>query len=205
MCAHVFWRAACVQALVRVLPSFPLLPFSTPFLSLLLPSSCLPSHLLPSPPLPSPPHPRLPYPENVLEERYVHLNIQCNVLAQAMPLHSRTCAHARVRTPSPHASYAAVHSYTLLYMLSCRGLRVRPRTIAHTHAIYTHANSQAQAHAHKYTHARETLDLGNNRESTCLADCQCVRCSLVLSSQFLDSPQYSTPPLSTHRSGKPGK
>ena len=151
MCAHVFWRAACVQALDRVLPSFPLLPFSSPFLSLLLPSSCPPSHVLPSPPLPSPPHPRLPYPENVLEERYVHLNIQCNALAQAMPLHSRTCAHARVHTPSPHARNAAVHSCTLLYMLFCRGLRVRPRIVAQTHAIHTHKLSATGTPTQVYT------------------------------------------------------
>ena len=48
MCAHVFWRAACVQVLDCVLPSCPFLPFSPPFLSLLLPSCCPPSHVLPS-------------------------------------------------------------------------------------------------------------------------------------------------------------
>ena len=126
---------------------------------------CLSSHVLPSPPLPSPPHPRLPYPENVLEERYVNLDIQCNALAQAMPLHSRTCAHARVHThppsltcPATHvsaqhheASNAAAHSCTLLHMLPCRGLRMRPRTIAHMHAIHTH--KLTQAHPHTHTHA----------------------------------------------------
>ena len=66
------------------------------------------------------------------------------------------------------------------------------RAQSHTHTLYTHTNSQAQAHPHKYTHARETLDLGNNRESTSLRIV--TVCAPLLSCRLSFLTPRNTPP-----------
>ena len=150
-CGLVFVRAMCASAGLRValVASPPFLPVaSSPFVSPSLAFSPMCSRRLSSPP--SPP---LSCPASTV------------LVFLPMPLHFRTCAHARVHThppsltcPATHVSAqhheapnAAAHSCTLLHMLSCRGLRVRPRTIAHMHAIHTH--KLTQAHPHTHTHA----------------------------------------------------
>ena len=174
VCAHLFGRAACVQALDRVLPSCPLLPFSPTFLSLLLPSSCPPSHVLLSPPLTSTPHPRLPYSENVLEERYVYLYIQCNALAasnaaELSHLRARTCTHTIPHSPAqPRTSALSIMRRQTLQPTHARFCACCPvegcvctRTHAHTHSHLMHA------HTHKHSSAGT-----GHRE--------CVCCLLVL-------------------------
>ena len=150
MCAHVFWRAACVQALVWVLPSFPLLPLSPPFLSLLLPSSCLPSHLLPSPPLPSPPHPLLPYPENLIDEtRSPKYSLQRAVARNAAALsqlRTRTCTHTLPTCELRCSPLIHAFVHVILSRAACAPAHNR------THTRYTHTQTLRHRHTHTTIH-----------------------------------------------------